>query len=155
MRYDDWVAYANQKGVSVVELPLDYCSGMIVGNTIGIDSKKSTTEKSVIMSEEVGHLETSVGNILDQGDVCNRKQEHRARRWAHNHMISQQDLVNAAKHGCRSAYDTAEFLDVTEEFLEEAIQDFRQQYGSAYYSEDFMIQYEPYLLITDLEEGDQ
>ncbi|MGN0422102.1 MAG: hypothetical protein ACI4EY_05135, partial [Lachnospiraceae bacterium] len=35
-------------------------------------------------------------------------------------------------NSCRTLYDVAEFLEVTEEFLSEAIEIFRQRYGISY-----------------------
>ena len=151
--YDEWLTYASKKGIRVVELPLEYCGGMIVDNIIGIDSKRTTAEKTGIISEELGHFETTVGNILNQSTVPNRKQEMKARRWSHNHQIRQQDLVEAAQYGCRNAYDVAEFLGISEEFLQEAVEDFRKQYGTATVCDDYLIVYEPYLMVIDMTEG--
>ena len=38
-------------------------------------------EKASVLAEELGHYYTTVGNILDQEDAGNRKQEHKARTW--------------------------------------------------------------------------
>lgn len=54
--------------------------GLYYNGTIGIDKNIETDkEKACVLAEELGHYHTSSGNILDQGDVFNRKQELRAR----------------------------------------------------------------------------
>lgn len=50
--------------------------------------------------------------------------------WEYNHMISLTGLVAAAKAGCRNAYEVAEYLDVTEEYLMEALAAYRRKYGT-------------------------
>ena len=39
------------------------------------------------LAEELGHHYTTVGDILDQTNVSNRKQERLARVWAYNRRI--------------------------------------------------------------------
>lgn len=45
------------------------------------------TEKSCVLAEEIGRRYTTIGDILDQNDMNNRKQELRARLWAYNKQI--------------------------------------------------------------------
>ena len=82
-----------------------------------------------MLSEELGHFETSVGDILDMNSVSNRKQELKARAWAYDKLINLQGFINAFEHNCTNLYETAEFLEVTEEFLIEAIQLYQTKYG--------------------------
>ena len=52
-----------------------YCNGTIALNKdMYIES-----EKTCVLAEELGHYYTTVGDIMDQTDVSNRKQERRAR----------------------------------------------------------------------------
>ena len=155
MTYEDWITFAENKGLQVIELPLTYSVGMIVGDVIGIDSGLTSNQKAEVMSEELGHHCLTVGNILNQDDVRNRRQEHKARRWGYNRQVTQEQLLEAAKYGCRNAFEVAEFLGVTEGYLEDAIEDFKKQYGTAFYSDDFIIQYEPFFAVYYIEEDAQ
>ena len=58
-----------------------YSDGMI---TIS-DRLETSAQQNSILGEELGHHLTSYGNILDQSDVMNRKQELRAGRIMHCH----------------------------------------------------------------------
>ena len=69
--------------------------GLIKGNKIAIRQDIPTVEKASVLAEELGHYYTTVGNILDQEDAGNRKQEHKARTWAYNRLIGLSGLVRA------------------------------------------------------------
>lgn len=59
----------------------------------------------------------------------NRKQELRARAWGYNRLIGLAGLVQAFEYGCRNQYEMAEYLDITEEYLEDALMHYRSKYG--------------------------
>lgn len=118
--------------------------GLCKGNKIGISKAISTsTEKACILAEELGHYYTTVGNILDQSSVSNRKQELRARMWAYNRQIGLLGIIKSYEHGCRNLYDMAEYLEVTEEFLKDALERYRQKYGMYTAVDNYIIYFEP------------
>lgn len=87
------------------------------------------TERRCILAEELGHYHTTYGNIIDQTDIRNRKYEKKARNWAFEKLITMDRIIEAFHKGIRNRFELAEFLDVTEEFLSEAIMHFQQKYG--------------------------
>lgn len=145
MDYDTLLKEADSHQLRVKEKALNQYNGLIVGNKIAIRKDIETeTEKSCVLAEELGHYYTSSGAILDQSKPENRKQEHHARLWAYNKMITMDKLANARKSGCRNRYEIAEYLDVTEEFLQEAIDSYKEIYGIGYHQYgDYLICFEP------------
>lgn len=130
MNYEALLEEAHQEGLVVKEKPLKYNNGRIKGKRIAIRQDIETnTEKTCVLAEELGHHHTSVGNILDMSDVRNRKQERQARLWAYNKLIGLSGIIEAFEHGCQSRYEMAEYLEVTEEFLEECVACYRNKYG--------------------------
>ena len=118
--------------LNIVEMDLSEVSGLkglYVNGRIAINAKMSDTEKACVLAEELGHHYTTYGNILDQSDTSNRKQELRARAWAYNKQIGLLGLIRAYEHGCRNRFEVAEFLEVTEEVLEECLTFYRNKYG--------------------------
>lgn len=125
--------------------------GLCKGNKIGISKAISTsTEKACILAEELGHYYTTVGNILDQSSVSNRKQELRARMWAYNRQIGLLGIIKSYEHGCRNLYDMAEYLEVTEEFLKDALERYRQKYGMYTAVDNYIIYFEPGLGVVKM-----
>ena len=144
MNYETLLFEADTQGLIVKEKNLKYNNGRIKGNRIAIRKDiSSTTEKACVLAEELGHHYTTVGNILDQSKAENRKQERRARLWAYRKMFDLVDLVAAYKHGCRNRYEIAEYLGVTEQFLEEALHTYKEKNGLYTKIDRYMICFEP------------
>ena len=120
-----------------------YIDGNIAINT----SVNNTTEKICVLAEELGHHYTSVGNILIMEDLSNRKQERQARLWGYNKLIVLTGIVNAFESGCQSAYETAEFLEVTVEYLQECIDCYRDKYGICTEIDNYIIYFIPNLAV--------
>ena len=143
MNYETLLEEADSQFLVVKEKPLRAHNGRIKGKRIAIKKDIPTTEKACVLAEELGHHYTTVGNILDQSKAENRKQERRARLWAYKKMFDLVDLVSAYKHGCRNRYEIAEYLGVTEQFLEEALIVYKEKYGLYTKLDKYMICFEP------------
>ena len=136
------------KDLNIVEMDLSEVKGLkglYFDGNIALERKMSQTEKSCVLAEELGHYYTTSGNILDQTDVSNRKQEYRARLYGFNLKIGLMGLVRAFEHGCRSASDIAEYLDVTEEYLKEAVDCYRSKYGVYATVDNYAVYFTPAL----------
>lgn len=126
-------------------------NGFIKGNKILINAKlENEKEKSCTLAEELGHYHTTVGNILDQSVVSNRKQEFKARTWAYNKQIGLTGIINAYKAKCQNLFEMAEFLDVTEEFLLDALDIYRSKYGICVQLDNYVIYFIPNLWIMEI-----
>lgn len=122
----------------------DKIKGLYCDKVIGINKNLDASEKSCILAEELGHHYTTTGNILDQSKVENRKQEHIARLWAYRKIITVDKLADARRCGCRNRFEIAEHLEVTEEFLQEAIDSYKEIYGAGYHQRgDYLVCFEP------------
>lgn len=116
-----------------------YCDGVIAVNS----QIETNAEKASILAEELGHHLTASGDILDQKDTSNRKQELRGRIWAYNRLIGLTGIIKAYRAGCRSRYEMAQILEVTEEMLQDAINYYRSRYGLFTQLDNYVIYFEP------------
>ena len=123
--------------------------GLYVDGNIAIDKSMTTTEKACVLAEELGHHYTSVGNILDLSDVQNRKQELRARLWGYNNKVGLLGIIQAYKHRCQNLTEMADLLDVTEQFLAEALEQYRRKYGYKVEIDNYVIFFEPRLAVME------
>lgn len=151
MKYEELLMEGDESQLIIKEKPLRSCKGRIKGNRIAIQQGLTDTEKSCVLAEELGHHFTTVGNILNQSEAYNRKQEQQARTWAYNRLIGLQGIVDAYLAGCQNAYEIAEYLDVTEEFLIDALQRYRSKYGEYAKAGDYIVYFEPYLAVLALQ----
>ncbi len=148
MTYEQLLTTADQNGLLVKEKALSDHDGLIKGNRIAIRKDIETQkEKSCVLAEEIGHDRTSYGDILNQSDIMNRKQEYRARFYGYNLKIGLTGLIRAYEAGCRNLYEMAEFLDATEEYLREAIQCYRSKYGICVDVDNYIIYFEPFAVM--------
>lgn len=146
--YEFLLAEASDLGLIVKEKPLKYNNGRIKGNKVAIRQDIETTaQKTCVLAEELGHYYTSVGDILDQTDIQNRKQEFRARMCAYNEMVGLMGIVDAYKNGCRNSYEVAKYLNVTEEFLNDALNTYKGKYGVYATVDNYLIYFTPCLTV--------
>lgn len=134
-----------EKNVKIKEKPLRYgFKGLYKNNKIIIDSNIETSnEKACILAEELGHHFTTYGDIIDQSDIRNVKQELRARAWAYERLVRMVDLINAHKAGIKGRYELADFLEIPEWFLLEAIEYYKSKYGTCYKIDNYLIYFSP------------
>ena len=88
-KFEELEDVAYQDGVDVLNYRFEsnnikglYCDGVVA-----IREDMTIPEKTCALAEELGHHETSVGNILNMTSTTNRKQERQARLWAYNKQI--------------------------------------------------------------------
>lgn len=140
--YEKMLIDASNNGFEIVEKNFKSdAKGLCKGKKIGIRKDMSDTEKVCVLAEELGHYYTSVGNILDQNNVNNKKQELVARRWATNILLCPADLIEACRAGNEYISDIAEYLGVTSEFLIDAINVFSAKYGPVYSDGEYEIRF--------------
>lgn len=120
-----------------------YIDGNIAINT----SVNISTEKVCTLAEELGHHYTSVGDILDMSDTGNRKQERQARLWGYDKLIGLGRLISAYEHGCHDRFELAEYLEVTDEYLHECIECYRDKYGPCVTVGEYYIMFIPNLQV--------
>lgn len=143
--YDKLLDEAYSQRVDTFEkfLP-DRLQGLYGDNVIWINKKIQTTpEKACVLAEELGHHYTSYGDILDKHDLNSRKQEKRARCWAYEKIIPLTALVDAYHGGVSNRYEVAEFLEVTESFLNDTLNHYRYKYGHYKDIGEYIIYFKP------------
>lgn len=152
MTYEELLKEADSLGLIVKEKPLQGTDGRILNRRIAIRKDIPTqTEKSCVLAEELGHHYTSSGDILNQNIVTNRKQEFRARVYGYNLLIGLRGIIQAYEAGCRNLYEMAEYLEVTEEYLKEALECYRKKHGVFATVDNYAIYFEPTLGVMKLQ----
>jgi len=152
-KFEQLAQEANDNGLEVLEMAFNSnrIKGLYCNSTIAINDKlKDSRKKACILAEEIAHHDLTVGNILEQSNTQNRKQEMLARMSAYNRMIGLIGLINAFNAGCKNRFEIAEYLDVTEEFLIDALEAYRNKFGEYITIDEYVIYFEPYLSIAKM-----
>ena len=148
--YEDLLSEAESNNLITREKNLLAYDGRIKGDRIAINKNLTETKKKCILAEEIGHYFTGVGNILDLSMESNRRQEMRGRIYAYNKLIGLLGIIDAYKNHCQNLSESAEYLEVTEEFLKEALQYYKSKYGKYVTVDNYTIFFEPCIGVLEL-----
>lgn len=147
LNYDELISEAEQMELIVKEKPLQSADGRILNNKIVIRDSLDELGKKCVLAEEIGHYLKNAGDILDQRNTSNSRQEDRARTWAYDRLIGLDGLVSAFECGCQTKFDVAEYLDVTTAFLDDALKKYKERYGIVVKYKEYFIYFYPCLAV--------
>ena len=68
--------------------------------------------------------------------------------WAYDRQVGLIGIVESFRNGCQTISEMAEYLEVTEEFLREALERYRQKYGIYTSIGHYIIYFEPTLTVV-------
>ena len=97
-------------------------AGLYADGVTWIREDMTAAQKFCVLAEEIGHHKTSAGDILDQTDLDNVKQELKARRWAYERILPIELILSSLSDGIYTIWDMAEHLEVDEKFLHDALE---------------------------------
>lgn len=152
-QYEELLDDAADRGLTVYENMHFQSSadGLISGSRIGISNRlKTYRERSCVLAEEIAHADLSSDNILDLKNARAHKQEQQAHMAAFDRLVGLSGIVRCFEAGCRSLYEMAELLDVTEEFLKDALEAYRLRYGDGAEEGNYRIVFEPFLCVVKM-----
>ena len=144
-KYEKLSIKAQSKALKVVEVDLEANDGFYCDGYIFINKSLNDKEKYCVLAEELGHYHTTYGDILDQNNINNVKQELKARRWGYKHIVTLEGIIEAFENNCLNEYEMAEYLGVTDEYFRECIEDYKRQYGVFCKLGKYYIVFEPRL----------
>ena len=149
--YESLLEEACRDGVEVYDYPFssERIRGLYCDRAIAIRQSMTTVEKSCVLAEELGHHHTTAGQIIDLDSVENRKQERMARLWAYNKRIGLSGIIQGYRKHCLNLHELAECLEVSEDFLKEALECYREKYGCYTELDGYLIMFEPYLAVIE------
>lgn len=153
MSYEKLLDYAHKNGLEVTEKFFkSKVDGLCKGNKIGISKRLSTSvAKKCVLAEELGHYFTTVGDITDQSKIENRKQERRARAWGYQKEVPLTLLLEAIDYPCLNRAELAEYLNVSEDYLMEALKYYKEKYGAYVRIKEYYLMFEPLAIIKSFE----
>lgn len=150
MDYTELLKEADSSGLIVKEAPLQSADGRIRDRRIAIRKGMTETKKACVLAEEIGHFHTATGDILEQTSIQNLKIERAGRLYAYNRMIGLTGIIKAYEHRCHTRSEMAEYLEVSEDFLLEALECYRQKYGVSCQIDNYVIFFEPSLAVMEI-----
>jgi len=153
LTYEELISKCDKEEFKIIEKVFkSKVDGLCVGNIIGINSKLNSNSKLGILAEEIGHFYTTVGDIIDLDTAYKRQRENRARKFAYDLVVGLDGITEAYENGCKNLYDSAEFLNISPEFLKEAIEQYKLKFGANKKYKGYLIKFIPNLDVIKLGE---
>ncbi|NDQ79789.1 toxin [Staphylococcus aureus] len=121
----------------------DNLDGVWLGDLILIKRGLSDREKAGILFEELAHNKLTYGDIADYSIFNNRKFENYARRHGFTSAVPLHEIVEAYNYGVRNLYELSEYLQLSEEYILEAIENYKKIYGIGTHYGEYSITLEP------------
>lgn len=124
---------AESQHIGVDDFPLKNREAMSLvdpwgGCHIAIDRRKvtSTADEKYKLAHEMGHCETGswygARVTYETWERC----ETRAKRRALQKLLSREDLAEAIRHGCTEVWQLAEYFNLPERAIQEALEYYRE-----------------------------
>ncbi|TER96787.1 ImmA/IrrE family metallo-endopeptidase [Staphylococcus epidermidis] len=117
--------------------------GLYDNGVILIDKNLSETRKAEVLYEELAHHKLTYGNILDQSKDINRKFENYARRYGYEAALPLHIIVEAHNYGVNNLYELAEYVQLSEKYIVEILEHYKNKYGYSTRYGKYVIQFEP------------
>ncbi|WP_180525228.1 ImmA/IrrE family metallo-endopeptidase [Staphylococcus haemolyticus] len=118
-------------------------SGFYINGKIYINSNLSETRKAEVLYEELAHHKLTYGNILDQSKWINRKFENYARRYGFEAALPLRIIVEAHHYGVSSLYELADYVQLSEKYIVEILEHYKNKYGIGTNYANYAITFEP------------
>lgn len=114
---------ANANGITVDYIDLPDCGSMSVPGHIALDHRFTwdSPERTVRLAHELGHCQTGAFYPTGAAPLTVARCERRADKWAITHLVSADELQEAARAGCDSLWAIADHLGITEDYAQKAI----------------------------------
>ena len=146
MTYESLIAQYPHLVIKEVKTMPSGLAGLYMDNMILIDQRRPYYEKHCILAEELGHYETTYGDITELQSLRNWKLELLARRWGYEKIISLDNLIECHEMNYRTIDEVCAHLEVTAEYLKLAISHYAARHGVSIYHNGYDIYFDPLYL---------
>jgi Zn-dependent peptidase ImmA (M78 family) len=143
------LAYDNNILIFTRSIP-DKISGMYYSNsdydliTVTLNKNLETfAEKTCTLAEELEHYFLTPIDLMRAPRRLQDRYERQAKFAACRRLVPLEKLIKAKQRGLLNRYDLAEYLNVTEEFLEQALRFYQEYYGYEVYYKGSIIYLNP------------
>ena len=115
---------AQNEHIRIVDMPAMEAKAVYVKangkKLIALPHADTSAARTCMLAEELGHSHTGGDCVLHYDKVNDWKAEAKARRWGHDRLLSRDAILTAARNAV-DEYEIAFVLNVTVEFLRDAI----------------------------------
>lgn len=114
---------ANDEHIKIDFFPMEEVKVVSIPKSIALNPNKVETnrELKVMLAHELGHQKRNAFYNIRSTQETRKWQEERATRWAVDTLIPFDDIKKAFKKGYTEIWELADYFDVTEDFIKDAV----------------------------------
>ncbi|WP_432362359.1 ImmA/IrrE family metallo-endopeptidase [Sporosarcina sp. UB5] len=146
MTYESLIAQYPHLLIKEVKTLPPGLAGLYMDDVVLIDKNRGLYEKHCILAEEIGHYETTYGDITDLQKLTNLKLELLARRWGYEKIVSLDKLIECHELGFKTVEEVCTHLEVTEDYLKTSIAHYYSRFGVSTSYKGYEIFFDPLYL---------
>ena len=123
---------AEEAGIDVFYFPMESCTSISApDNCIAIDTDRLTdnAQEAACLAHEMGHCRTGSFYCVDSPLAFRGRQETRAQRWAIRRLVPLEELKLALQAGITAPFELAQYFEVPQELMEQAVAYYRDAKG--------------------------
>lgn len=118
-------------------------AGINIDNDILLDKNRCKYERHGILAEEIGHYETTYGELTNLTDMRNWKLELVARRWGYEKIVSLDKLIECHEMGYKSLEEVCTHLEITAIYLKKSVDHYFSRHGISISHNGYQINFDP------------
>jgi len=146
MTYESLIAQYPHLVIKEVKTLPSGLAGLYIDDVVLIDKNRSPYEKHCILAEEIGHYETTYGDITDLQKLTNMKLELAARRWGYEKIVSLDKLIECYELEFKTVEEVCMHLEVTEDYFMASIGHYHSRFGVSTSYKGYDIFFDPLYL---------
>ena len=130
---------AEKENIKIYDWQIEDVNGIYLNyqniNAIALNYGRLGTyiDEKCTLAEELGHYYMDATYPASSTDkILIQKQEYRARKWSYNVLIPFEKLKSAILNGINTIYALADYFEVTEDYMSNAIKFYKDKYGYIY-----------------------
>lgn len=149
-RFEQLVDARPNLKIKMVDAPSKHFGGLLVNETVYLNSNLSYPEQYESLHEEVSHYDFTVGDISEEKTLDDRKQERLARSRAMESTVTLDGLVYCFIHELWLPDEIADYFEVTEKYLRDALDNYATKRGILFRFNDYYFDFKHGLNITKI-----
>lgn len=110
----------------------EFQGATIYKNRVYINENRSYRQNLQDVAEEIGHYETTVGDISRPRCASDRQQEVQARRYGYMLLVDLDSLIACYKNEIKTPWELADFFECNVSYIWKAIDAYRLKYGESF-----------------------
>lgn len=107
----------------------DFQGACIFNKEVYINSNRSYKQNLQDLAEEIGHWETTVGDIHEMATLNDYQQELSARQFGYMTIVSLDGLIDCFRNEITTPWDIADYFECDVQYIWNALNTYKIKYG--------------------------